>query len=100
MDISKIDNEVAIGIEAFRNRTLNIVPGGGGKYGEISFAEELKKEEENPYEGSGINRELILDKFAYENLAASKYYYIFPFVFDRSIISVINTDNNTFRSKR
>ena len=44
-----------------------------------AYAEELKKEEENPYEGSGINRELILDKFAYENLAASKYYYIFPF---------------------
>ena len=44
-DISKIDDKVALGIEGFRNKTLNVVPGGGGKYGEISFREELKKEE-------------------------------------------------------
>jgi uncharacterized protein (TIGR00375 family) len=44
-DIAKIDDKVALGIEGFRNKTLNVVPGGGGKYGEISFAEELKKEE-------------------------------------------------------
>ena len=44
-DISKIDRNVALGIEGFRNKTLNVVPGGGGKYGEISFKEEFKKEE-------------------------------------------------------
>ena len=44
-DIAKIDDNVALGIEGFRNKTLNVVPGGGGKYGEISFAEEFKKEE-------------------------------------------------------
>ena len=46
-DISKIDDKVALGIEGFRNKTLNVVPGGGGKYGEISFREELKKEEKS-----------------------------------------------------
>ena len=44
-DISKIDKQIAIGIEGFRNKTLNVVPGGGGKYGEISFNEEFEKEE-------------------------------------------------------
>ena len=44
-DISKIDKQIASGIEGFRNKTLNVVPGGGGKYGEISFNEEFVKEE-------------------------------------------------------
>ena len=44
-DIAKIDDKVAIGIEGFRNKTLNVVPGGGGKYGEISFKDEFKKQE-------------------------------------------------------
>ena len=44
-DISKIDKKTAIGIEGFRNKTLNVVPGGGGKYGEISFSEDLSLKE-------------------------------------------------------
>ena len=43
-DISKMDDKVALGIEGFRNKTLNVVPGGGGKYGEISFNEDFKKQ--------------------------------------------------------
>ena len=46
-DISKIDDKVAIGIEGFRNKTLNVVPGGGGKYGEISFNDDFKKPEKS-----------------------------------------------------
>ena len=44
-DISKIDKKTAIGIEGFRNKTLSVVPGGGGKYGEISFSEDLSLKE-------------------------------------------------------
>ena len=36
-DISKIDKEISKAIKSFRNNTVDIVPGGGGKYGEISF---------------------------------------------------------------
>ena len=43
-EISRIDDGVAIGIEGFRNGTLDVVPGGGGKYGEISFGKDFKKE--------------------------------------------------------
>jgi uncharacterized protein (TIGR00375 family) len=46
-DISKIDDKVALGIEGFRNKTLNVVPGGGGKYGEISFKDDFKKQEKS-----------------------------------------------------
>lgn len=42
-DIEKIDSNVAPAIESFRNNTIDVVPGGGGKYGEISFNKELKK---------------------------------------------------------
>jgi len=34
-DIEKIDSNVSRAIEAFRNGTIDVVPGGGGKYGEI-----------------------------------------------------------------
>ena len=44
-DISKIDQNIAPAIEAFRNGTIEVVPGGGGKYGEILF--ERKPEEKN-----------------------------------------------------
>ena len=46
-DISKIDEKIALGIEGFRNKTLKVVPGGGGKYGEISFGDKFKKEEKH-----------------------------------------------------
>ena len=44
-DIGKIDEKLALAIEGFREKTLHIVPGGGGKYGEISFDENLVEEE-------------------------------------------------------
>lgn len=44
-DIGKIDKKLALAIEGFREKTLHIVPGGGGKYGEISFDENLVEEE-------------------------------------------------------
>ncbi|MBR5504074.1 MAG: TIGR00375 family protein [Methanobrevibacter sp.] len=44
-DIEKIDNNVSLAIKGFREKTLNITPGGGGKYGEISFSEDLIKNE-------------------------------------------------------
>ena len=42
-EISKIDVNVANAVEAFRNNTIDVVPGGGGKYGEISFEKKLEK---------------------------------------------------------
>ena len=39
-------NPVAYVIEGFREKTLLITPGGGGKYGEISFNEDLVEKEE------------------------------------------------------
>ena len=42
-DIEKIDTDVARAIESFRNDTVEIVPGGGGQYGQILFKKEVKK---------------------------------------------------------
>jgi uncharacterized protein (TIGR00375 family) len=42
-EIKKIDPKVAIAIESFRNKSLSIIPGGGGKYGEIAFDKNLEK---------------------------------------------------------
>lgn len=42
-DIEKIDTDVARAIESFRNDTIEIVPGGGGQYGQILFKKEVKK---------------------------------------------------------
>ena len=36
-DIEKIDKNTAGAIESFRNSTVEIIPGGGGRYGEILF---------------------------------------------------------------
>ncbi|WP_407454342.1 TIGR00375 family protein [Methanobrevibacter sp.] len=36
-DIEKIDSSISYAIESFRNNSIDVVPGGGGKYGEISF---------------------------------------------------------------
>ena len=46
-DIIKIDLKIGEAIKAFRNNTIDIVPGGGGKYGEIKF-DSLIKEENTP----------------------------------------------------
>jgi len=43
--IAKVNPEIIPGIEAFRNNSLHISPGGGGKYGEISFDEKLGERE-------------------------------------------------------
>lgn len=43
-DIDKVDSGIAPAIEAFRNNTIDIIPGGGGKYGEISFDNKPKQE--------------------------------------------------------
>jgi len=43
-EIDKIDSSIASAIKSFRNNTINIIPGGGGKYGEILFEKESKKE--------------------------------------------------------
>ena len=42
-EIKKIDSDVALAIESFRNDTIDIVPGGGGQYGKICFKKEVKK---------------------------------------------------------
>ena len=44
--------------EAFRNGTVNVIPGGGGKYGEIFFDKELI-----PRETESIDKRLTLDNF-------------------------------------
>ena len=43
-DIEKVDSNDALAIESFRNNTFDVVPGGGGQYGKVSFNEKLKKE--------------------------------------------------------
>ncbi|WP_407420828.1 TIGR00375 family protein [Methanobrevibacter sp.] len=43
-EIEKFDLKVSKAIEAFRDNTIDIIPGGGGKYGEIKF--DLPKIEE------------------------------------------------------
>ena len=43
-DIKKIDSSVANAIESFRNNTINVIPGGGGKYGKIDFDSTIKEE--------------------------------------------------------
>ena len=43
-DIEKIDSAIAPAIKSFRNDELDIIPGGGGKYGQISF-NKLKKQD-------------------------------------------------------
>ncbi len=40
-DIEKIDSNIASVIESFRNNSIDVVPGGGGKYGEISFNKKI-----------------------------------------------------------
>ncbi|WP_432644993.1 TIGR00375 family protein [Methanobrevibacter sp.] len=36
-DIEKIDSNIASAIKSFRNDEIDVIPGGGGKYGQISF---------------------------------------------------------------
>ena len=43
-DIDFLDSRTSCGIKNFRNNTVEIIPGGGGKYGEILFKKEIKTE--------------------------------------------------------
>lgn len=43
-DIRKIDSTIEPAIKSFRNGELEIIPGGGGKYGQISF-DKIKKQD-------------------------------------------------------
>lgn len=49
--INNIDSKVSLAIESFRNKTIEVIPGGGGQYGKISFKKEPPK------------REITLDNF-------------------------------------
>ena len=42
-EIAGIDSGVAPAIEAFRKRTIDVVPGGGGQYGHVSFDKPAEK---------------------------------------------------------
>ena len=42
-DIKKIDARISVAIESFRNGTIEVVPGGGGQYGQILFEKEVEK---------------------------------------------------------
>ena len=46
-DIKKVDSDIAPAIESFRNNSVDVIPGGGGKYGQISFEKILKKPEKS-----------------------------------------------------
>ena len=54
-DIKKLDGDIALAIESFRNGTINVIPGGGGKYGQISFNKEKTERK--------IEKSLTLDDF-------------------------------------
>ena len=41
-EIEKIDSDVSQIINSFRNKSINVIPGGGGKYGEIDFNREVE----------------------------------------------------------
>lgn len=42
-EIEGIDSDIAPAIESFRNKSINVVPGGGGQYGHVSFDKPIKK---------------------------------------------------------
>lgn len=42
-EIAKIDSNISPAIEAFRNRSIEVVPGGGGQYGHVSFDKPVEK---------------------------------------------------------
>ena len=42
-EIKKVDGNVALAIESFRNNTIKVISGGGGQYGQILFKKEEKK---------------------------------------------------------
>ena len=42
-DIKSVDANISSAIESFRNKTVDIVPGGGGQYGQILFEKKVEK---------------------------------------------------------
>lgn len=59
-DINRVDDKVGFAIQSFRDNSLIVKPGGGGKYGEILFdeADLIKLEEEK-----NKNKPVTLDNF-------------------------------------
>ncbi|RBQ24016.1 hypothetical protein ALNOE001_05720 [Candidatus Methanobinarius endosymbioticus] len=55
--IARVNSDLVPAIEAFRDKSLHISPGGGGKYGEISFDKELREKEVEK------SKNLTLDNF-------------------------------------
>jgi uncharacterized protein (TIGR00375 family) len=45
-EIMDVDSKIAPAIEAFRNRSLEVIPGGGGQYGQILFEKATKPKKE------------------------------------------------------
>jgi uncharacterized protein (TIGR00375 family) len=45
-EIMSIDSEIAPTIEAFRNRSLEVIPGGGGQYGQILFEKTARQKKQ------------------------------------------------------
>jgi|GEM_PF-6003247 len=54
-ELAKVHEEVAKAIWAYRNGKLIIIPGGGGKYGEIKLPDELKNAKIENLESLSIN---------------------------------------------
>jgi uncharacterized protein (TIGR00375 family) len=54
--IKKIDSDLSVGIDSFRNNSLHISPGGGGKYGSIDFDKNIDKKRE-------LEKRTTLDSF-------------------------------------
>lgn len=42
-DIQDIDSKIAPAIKSFRDKSINVVPGGGGQYGHVSFDNEINE---------------------------------------------------------
>ncbi|WP_405304361.1 TIGR00375 family protein [Methanobrevibacter sp.] len=42
-EIEKVDSNIAPAIKAFREKSIDVVPGGGGQYGQILLNKEIKK---------------------------------------------------------
>jgi len=42
VDIANIDSKISLAIKSFRNNSIDIIPGGGGKYGRITFEKQKK----------------------------------------------------------
>lgn len=46
-DVKKVDSNIASVIDSFRNNAIDVIPGGGGQYGQILFDKITKQEEKS-----------------------------------------------------